>query len=113
MVPLVLLTMLLVVQFALAYHARQVVAGATQDGAASGARRNSSAGAGATLADSLIAQSAGSLLAGHSSSGSTDGRSVTVRSTGTVVRLLPFFPAITVRATATAAIETFTPQDAP
>ena len=36
MVPLVLIAMLLVVQFGLAYHARQVVAGATQDGAASG-----------------------------------------------------------------------------
>jgi Flp pilus assembly protein TadG len=113
MVPLVLIAMLLVVQFGLAYHARQVVAGASQDGAASGARRGSSPGAGAALADDLIAQSAGQLLTSHSSSASTSGDVVTVQSTGRVVRVMPFFPTITVRATASAAVERFEPQGAP
>ena len=42
-VPVVLLAMLLVVQFGLAYYARQVLAGAAQDGAAAAARRDSPA----------------------------------------------------------------------
>ena len=100
LVPVVLISMLLVVQFGLAYYARQVVAGATQDGAAAGARRGSSGGAGAVLAGQLIASSAGHLLTSHSSSAATDARTVTVVSTGQVVKVLPFFPTITVHATA-------------
>ena len=41
MVPLVLIALLAVVQYGLAYYARQVLAGATQDGAA--ARRSGGA----------------------------------------------------------------------
>ena len=113
MVPLVLIAMLLVVQFGLAYHARQVVAGATQDGAASGARRDSSGGTGAALADSLIEQGAGTLLVSHSSSGSSSGETVTVVSTGEVVKVMFFFPTITVNAQASARVEEFEPQGAP
>lgn len=38
LVPVVLLTMLFVVQFALAYHVRQVLAGAAHDAASAAAR---------------------------------------------------------------------------
>jgi Flp pilus assembly protein TadG len=113
MVPLVLVSVLAVVQYGLAYHARQVLSGATQDGAAAGARRASSPGAGAGLADTLIEGSAGQLLSSHSTAASSDGRRVTVRSTGQVVRVMPFFPAITVTATASAAVERFQPQGTP
>lgn len=112
MVPLVMVALLMAVQFGLAYHVRQVLAGATQDGAASGARRESSAGAGATLADSLIEQSAGQLLTSHSSTGFSDGEVVTVESTGQVIKVMPLFPSITVRARASATVEEFEPQDA-
>jgi Flp pilus assembly protein TadG len=110
LVPVVLISMLLVVQFGLVYYARQVVAGATQDGAAAGARRGSSGDAGAALAGQLIASSAGHLLTSHSSAASSDARTVTVVSTGHVVKVLPFFPTITVHATATSTIEVFIPQ---
>jgi Flp pilus assembly protein TadG len=113
MVPMVLFAVLAVVQYGLAYHARQVLAGATQDGAAAGARRTSSAAAGAGLADSLIEGSAGQLLSSHTSAASSDGTRVTVRSTGRVVRVLPFFPSITVAASASATVERFEPQGAP
>jgi len=113
MVPLVLIAVLAVVQYGLAYHARQVLAGATQDGAAAGARRASSPGAGAGLADSLIEGSAGQLLSSHSSTGSTNGQTVTVVSTGQVVQVMPFFPSITVSASASATTEKFEPQGAP
>jgi len=113
MTPFVLISVLAVVQYGLAYHARQVVAGATQDGAAAGARRSSSPGAGAGLADSLIAGSAGQLLTSHSSNASSDGNVVTVVSTGQVIQVLPFFPSITVSASASAAVEKFAPQGSP
>jgi hypothetical protein len=113
MVPLVLLTLMLVIQFGFAYHTRQVVAGAAQDGAASGARRDSSAATGAALTDSLIEQGAGSLVTSHSASGSSDGEVVTVTAQATVVRVLPLFPAITVRAQASATVEVFEPQPGP
>lgn len=106
-VPVVLIATLLVVQFAFAYHARQVVAGATQDGAASGARRQSSPAAGAELANGLIEASAGAVLASHSTSVANDGRRITVSGRGNVVRLLPFFPTITVAASASATLERF------
>jgi hypothetical protein len=113
MVPLVLIAVLAVVQYGLAYHARQVLAGATQDGAAAGARIASSPGVGAGLADVLIEGSAGQLLSSHSSTASSDGEAGTVMSTGEVVRVMPFFPSITVSATASATIEKFAPQSAP
>jgi Flp pilus assembly protein TadG len=113
MVPLILLAVLAVVQYGLAYHARQVVAGATQDGAAAAARRGSSPGAGAGLATSLIEGSAGELLSSHSSTASSNGDLVTVVSTGQVVQVMPFFPSITVSASASAALERFEPQGAP
>ena len=106
-VPLVMITMMLVVQFAFAYHARQVIASATQDGAATAAHRDSSPAAGQAVADRLITQSAGAVLTGHTVTAGSDGRQVTVAGQGTVLRLLPFFPAITVRAAASATLERF------
>jgi Flp pilus assembly protein TadG len=112
MVPLVLVAAMLVVQYGLAYHARQVMAGAAQDGAASAARQGSGPRAGAGLADALIEQAAGSLLTSHSTSGSSDGDRVTVTARGRVVSLLPFFPGPEVSARGSARIEEFVPQGA-
>lgn len=112
-VPVVLIAMLLVVQFAFAYHARQVLSGAAQDGAASGARQESSPAAGSALADALIEGSAGAVLTSHSTSAGSDGRRVTVAARGNVVRLLPFFPTITVKASASATLERFDAAGAP
>ena len=112
MVPVVLLAMLLVVQFALAYYARTVIAGAAQDGASAAARQNASTGDGITLTDSLVSDAAGSLLDSHTVIASATGDVVTVEVRGEVVSLLPFFGTITVRAVASAPIEQFEPQGA-
>ncbi len=112
MVPLVLMTVMAVVQFGLAYYARQVLAGAAQDGAASGARQDSSPAAGAALAAGLIEDAAGSLLASHSTSGSSNGDLVTVEASGRVVSVFPFWSGPTVSATGSATIEEFAPQPA-
>lgn len=113
LVPVILLALLLVVQFSLAYYARVVVAGAAQDGAVAAARQGSSGSAGAALADQLIGEGAGSLLTSHSSTASTDGDTVTVSSRGRVISILPFFGGIIVTASGSAAVERFRPQNEP
>jgi Flp pilus assembly protein TadG len=109
-VPVVIITTMFVVQYALAYYARQVLAGATQDGAAAGARQGSTPDAGAALADALIDQAGSSMLRSHTVSATSDGTTVTVRASGRVVALLPFLGGITVKAAASATIERFDPQ---
>lgn len=102
--------MMFVVQFALAYHARQVLAGASHDGAAAAAREGSGPDTGAALANQLIGESAGSLLDNYSTTGTSDGETITVTARGKVVALLPFFRTINVTATGSARIEAFDPQ---
>lgn len=109
-VPLVLITMMCVVQFALAYYARTVVAGAAQDAAAAAARRDASTSEGVALANALLEQGAGSLLTSYSATASSDGEVVRVSVQGTVVSLLPFFGTITVSATGSARVEEFSAQ---
>lgn len=108
-----LLATLFVVQYGLAYYARQVLAGATQDGAAAAARQDSSPESGAALTEQLIEEGGGSLLDSHSSTATSSGDTVTVAATGQVVSLLPFFGTITVKAQASAKVESFDPQGAP
>ena len=112
LVPVVLLALLLVVQFALAFHARQVLAGATQDGAAAAARLDATTADGVTLTRQLVEAGAGSLLDDVTVSADEGPDTVTVRASGQVASVLPFFGSITVRASATAKVETFDPQGA-
>jgi Flp pilus assembly protein TadG len=111
-VPVVILALMMVVQFSLAYYARQVLAGATQDGATAAARQGSSPAVGQVLADQLINEAASNLLASHTTSATSSATTVTVTATGKVVSLLPFFGSITVRASGSARIEEFDPQGA-
>jgi Flp pilus assembly protein TadG len=110
LVPVVLVAVLFVVQFALAFHARQVLAAACQDGAAAAARLDAGAADGASLARQLIDDGAGSLLHATAVSAEEGAGTVTVRASGRVVSMLPFLGSITVRASATAKVEAFDPQ---
>ena len=112
MVPVVLLATLLVVQFALAYHARHVLAGATQDGAAAAARVGASAADGEALTRSLLDAAAGNLLHDTLVSSAAGPRTVTVSASGHVASLVPFLGSLTVRASSSAKLETFDPQGA-
>ncbi|MGF1597615.1 MAG: TadE family protein [Acidimicrobiales bacterium] len=107
---IVLAAMMLVVQFGLAYYAQQVVAGAAQDGAATGARRDATPEEGRRRAEDLVDQAGTSLLLSRAAEVSTDGERVTVTVTGEVISLVPFRRSITVRASGSAPVETFTPQ---
>lgn len=110
LVPVVLLAMMFVIQYGLAYHARQVLAGAAHDAAAAAARRDSSPDAGVALAEQMIDDAAGTLLDNVTVTASTGTDTVTIEATGEVASLLPFVGTITVRASGTARIETFDPQ---
>lgn len=110
MVPLVVIAVMLVVQVALAYYARQVVAGAVQDGAATGATYGFAPADGASTAETLIDQSAGHLTNDRSTTWSLNGDVVTVSSSATVVKVFPLFPTFTVSAESSATLERFRPQ---
>ncbi len=110
MVPLIVIAVMFVVQVGLAYYARQVVAGAVQDGAATGATYGFSPADGGSTAETLIEQSAGHLTTGRSTTWTLDGDVVTVSSTATVVKVFPIFPTFTVTAESSATLEQFRPQ---
>jgi Flp pilus assembly protein TadG len=109
-VPVVVLAVLLVVQYALAYYARQVLAGAAPDAAAAAARPSASGAEGTALARQLIGEGGGTLLDSYAVSATSDGDTVTVTATGRVASLLPFFGTITVKASGSAHVERFQPQ---
>ena len=113
MVPFILIGMMLVVQFGLAYYAQQVMSGAAQDGAAAGARDGASAASGQAVADGLARSGASHLLTSYSSSSGSDGNVITVTTQGRVIKVFPLFPTVNVSATGSASIERFVPQGSP
>ena len=113
MLPVIIVALLFVVQFGLTYYARQVLAGAAQDGAAAAARLDSSTAEGEALTRALIDQSADALFDSYGATASSDGEVVTIATTGEVTSLLPFFGSITVRASASARVEAFDAQGEP
>lgn len=109
-VGVVLLATMLVVQFALAYYAQQVLAGAAQDGAATGARRDATPEVGRRLAESLVDQAASSLLTSRRAEVDVRNGRVVVTVHGEVVSLVPFRSSIPVEASGSAPTEDFRPQ---
>jgi len=110
MIPLVIVAMMFVVHAGLAYHARRVVAGAAQDGAAAGARYGSSPDQGVVTARALLDAVGDHLLDDVQVTPSGDSGTVTITVTADVVRVLPIFPGFHVSATSSAAVEQFRPQ---
>lgn len=113
MLPVVLLALLFVVQFGLTYYARQVLAGAAQDGAAAAARLDASPSEGQALTSNLIDEAGSSLLENYDVSAAADAEQVTITARGDVISLLPFFGTVTVEASASARNEDFDPQGEP
>lgn len=112
-VPLVLISLLAVVQFGLAYHAHRVLAGAATDGAAAGARAGATPADGAGVAGDLLRQSGGGVLRSYAAVGSTAGDRVVVVTSADVVKILPIVPTMHLRASASAVIERFRPEGTP
>jgi Flp pilus assembly protein TadG len=108
--PTLLITMMLVVQFALALHARQVMAGAAQDGAATGAAVESSPAGGLAVTDQLVNSTVGGLVTSYSSSVSSNGADITITVRANATKVFPLFPTITLTASSSATIEQFRSQ---
>jgi Flp pilus assembly protein TadG len=108
---LILLAMLLVVQFSLAYYARQVLAGAAQDGAAAGARRDASPADATAVAAGLVDQAGTTLVESPVVEVEAVDDRMVVTITGDAVSLLPFRRSIEVSATASVPVEQFRPQE--
>ncbi len=104
------MAVMLVVQFGIAYHARTILSGAAQDGAAAAARLDGTSAEGVALAEMLIDESASSLLASSSVSGQRSTDEAVVVVSGDVVSLIPFVGTIRVNATGSAPVESFRPQ---
>lgn len=113
MMPLIVMALMFVVQVGLAYHAHQVMSGATQDGAATAAMSGSSPSEGAATTQTLIGSSAGNLLNGTNVSASQSGGVVTVTASASVVRVFPLFPTFHVSASSSVTLEQFRPQTGP
>lgn len=111
MMPLVVIAVMFVVQAGLAYYTRQVVAGATQDGATTGTMYGFTPEQGAATAQELIDQAAGHLTTSSSSSWNASGDVVTVQASATVVKVFPLFPSFTVSAQSSATVERFRSQE--
>jgi len=104
------MAMMMVVQFGLAYYARTVLVGAAQDGAASGARRDSTPEDGRAVALDLVNDAGSSLILNQQASVNASADRVVVTVEADVVSLIPFRESITVRASGSAPTEEFHPQ---
>lgn len=107
----ILIAMMLVIQFGLAYYAQQVLSGAAQDGAVTAARRDSTLENGRQFAEQLVAEAGSSLLLSHQTTVADEGDRAVVTITGEVVSLIPFVRTLSVRASAAAPFEDFQPQE--
>ena len=108
--PAVLLTVMLVVQFALAFHARQVLTQAAQDAAFAGSAHDATSDTASTVADRVIGAAGRGLVRDVNVSVTEDPTSVHVSIDATVVSVVPGF-ALHVDGDAESPTETFRPQE--
>lgn len=106
--PALLLMIMIVVQFALWWHARHVVLAAAQEGARSARAYQSSAGAGQSRAEAYVQKLGGKMLTTHSVAASRTAVVATVDVGGTVISIVPGF-SLTVHESSSGPVERFEP----
>jgi len=87
--PALLLCLMLIVQFGLVFHAKQMAEQAAQEGAAAARRFDASAGDGEAAAGRFLAAIGSGTLRGRSVKASRGAENVSVTVSGTVVSLVP------------------------
>lgn len=105
--PAVLLLILAAVQAGLLFHARHLAQAAAQEGLRAARQYDGNPSAGQQAANSLLARSAGDLLAGRHIQVSRSAEQADVRITGHALSLLPGIT-LTVSANAAGPVERFT-----
>ena len=108
--PVVLVMVMLVVQFALAFHARQVVTAAAQDAALAATATGATPDAADTTARHVLASAGTGLLRDTDVNVNADADRVHVTVTGTVANVVPGVE-FTVSGTSDAPVERFRPQE--
>ena len=88
-VPALMLLIMLVIQFALYYHAANVATAAAQDSVRAARIENGSAGAGQARAHELLDHAGDSVFTSVSVQTSRGGRSVRAQVDGTVISVIP------------------------
>ncbi|WP_409497263.1 TadE/TadG family type IV pilus assembly protein [Amycolatopsis sp. cmx-11-12] len=110
-VPLLLLLILLIAQFALYMHATHIAQAAASETLSAARVSGGSAAAGITEGQRILAQLGGGPLHGTSVNVQRGNTEATVTITGNVVTVIPFMT-LTVHAESVGPIEKFTPQTA-
>jgi Flp pilus assembly protein TadG len=87
--PVLLFALMLIVQFGLMFHARNVAEQAAQDGAAAGRRYDGTEAAAHEQATNFLAQVVGNTLTNRSVTVQRTDQAATVTVTGTVVSVVP------------------------
>lgn len=110
LLPLLMFLLMLIVQFAMVFHARNVAEQAAQEGAAVARRFDGSADAGKTRAEQFLADAAGRTVRGTSVSVSRRGQQASATVSGTVVSVVPGFE-LTVSESAVGPVERYVPPE--
>lgn len=108
--PVLMFVLMLIVQFALFAHARNVAEQAAQEGAAAARAFDGSADAGQAKAENFLAQIASESIKGQSVSVTRNAEEASVTVTGTVISLVPGMH-LPVRETATGPVERYVPPE--
>lgn len=113
MLPVVIFVVLVAVQTAVGFHARQLVSAAAQDGLRAAQERGAGPDAGRVAAEGLLAGETSGFLAGPEVSVTPgSGGTVAVTASGTVLSVVPFL-AWEVSVTEVGPVEEFRPGGAP
>jgi Flp pilus assembly protein TadG len=108
-VPLLMLLILAIVQFALWAHASSVAQATAEEALAAARVQGSSAAAGQQRAQQVLGQIGGAVLVAPQMSVTRSADSTTVQLTATAERVIPFF-SMPVRVTVTGSVERFVPE---
>lgn len=107
--PFILLLVIMIIQVAVFYHARNTAQSAANGGAVVGAARDGSAAEAEAEAWDRIDRAGGySLLDDYAATATRTGTEVTVRVEGTAKTFVPGLPPLTVTRTVSAPVERFT-----
>jgi Flp pilus assembly protein TadG len=106
--PALLLALMLIVQFGLLFHAKNVAENAAQEGAAAGRRFDGSKAAAAERARTFVAELGPRMLTGRTVTAHRTPETATVTVTGTVISLVPGLD-LTVSESASGPVERYVP----
>jgi len=111
--PVLVFLTLLVIQFALLWHARHLAQGAAREGLLAASAWQGTAADGTSTAQTFVAQVAPNLLGGVQVSSSRGAATATVQVSGQLTSPFPLVPALQISESASGPVERFVPPAGP